>query len=70
MATGINTAVRNPASFGPRAGRLLSQTGLYVLLSLGAFLFLVPFAWMVSTALKEAGDVMKFPPEWIPQPVL
>ena len=46
------------------------QIILYGLMSLGAFLFLVPFAWMVSTALKEAGDVMKFPPEWIPQPIL
>ena len=70
MATGIATAARNPGNFRHRAGKLLAQTGLYVLLSLGAFLFLVPFVWMVSTALKEAGDVMKFPPEWIPQPVL
>ncbi len=46
------------------------QIALYGVMSLGAFLFLVPFVWMVSTALKEAGDVMKFPPEWIPQPVL
>ena len=52
------------------AGRAFQRLGTYGLLCLGAFLFTVPFVWMVSTALKEAGDVMKFPPEWIPQPVL
>ena len=62
------TGKRRPrqASFS----QYMSQTILYAVMSLGAFLFLIPFVWMVSTALKEAGDVMKFPPEWIPQPVL
>jgi len=29
---------------------------------------LVPFAWMLSTSLKEPGDVFVYPPQWIPQP--
>lgn len=28
-----------------------------------------PFAWMVSTSLKEPGAVFVWPPEWIPDPV-
>lgn len=28
---------------------------------------LVPFVWMVSAALKPAGDVLKIPMEWIPR---
>ncbi len=51
-------------------GPFTMRTLLYGIMSLGAFLFLIPFVWMISTALKEAGDVMKFPPEWIPQPIL
>lgn len=30
---------------------------------------LVPFAWMLSTSLKEPGDIFIYPPQWIPQPV-
>lgn len=45
------------------------HTTTYLLLTLGAFFLLIPFTWMVSTSLKEAGDVLKFPPEWIPDPV-
>jgi multiple sugar transport system permease protein len=42
----------------------------YVLLTLGAFLLMIPLVWMVSTSLKQPGDVLKFPPEWIPQPIV
>jgi multiple sugar transport system permease protein len=42
----------------------------YLLLSIGAFFLLIPFVWMISTSLKEPGDVLKFPPEWIPDPVV
>lgn len=30
---------------------------------------LVPFFWMVSTSLKEFGQVFLFPPVWIPDPI-
>jgi len=41
---------------------------LHVLLITGSFVMLVPFVWMVSTSLKEPGDVFVYPPQWIPQP--
>ncbi|MBA2123944.1 sugar ABC transporter permease [bacterium Unc6] len=31
---------------------------------------LVPFLWMLSTSLKEAGAVFTFPPQWIPSPIV
>ena len=34
----------------------------------GAVLFIVPFAWMVSTSLKIEAQAFVFPPEWIPSP--
>lgn len=40
----------------------------YATLLVGAFFLMIPFVWMVSTSLKEPGDVLKFPPEWIPDP--
>lgn len=38
----------------------------YVLLYGLAFIWLVPVAWMMSTALKPTPEVMSFTPQWIP----
>ncbi len=43
--------------------------GLHLLLITGSLVMLVPFAWMLSTSLKEPGDVFVYPPQWIPDPV-
>ena len=43
--------------------------GVHLLLIAGSVAMLVPFAWMLSTSLKEPGDVFIYPPQWIPQPV-
>jgi multiple sugar transport system permease protein len=42
---------------------------LHLLLITGSVVMLVPFAWMLSTSLKEPGDVFIYPPQWIPEPV-
>ena len=41
---------------------------IYGLLLIGGALFLLPFVWMISTSLKEPGDVFIYPPKWIPDP--
>lgn len=42
---------------------------VYVLLVvLGAF-FLFPFFWMITTSLKDLGDVYLMPPKWISWPI-
>jgi ABC-type glycerol-3-phosphate transport system permease component len=33
-----------------------------------AVIWLLPIAWVVSTSLKTAPDIVKLPPEWIPWP--
>ncbi|MDQ2942823.1 MAG: carbohydrate ABC transporter permease [Candidatus Dormibacteraeota bacterium] len=48
--------------------RSLAKLPIYLLLALGAVFALVPFVWMVSTALKTPGQLFKFPPEWVPNP--
>ena len=35
----------------------------------GAAVFLVPFAWMLSSSLKTEAQVFVFPPQWIPDPI-
>lgn len=38
----------------------------YLLLLCGAVTFLMPFIWMLSTSIKEPGEVFIYPPKWIP----
>lgn len=56
-----------------RAGRIWGERALALLVHLvligGATLVLIPLAWMLSTSLKDPGDVFLFPPRWIPSPV-
>lgn len=40
----------------------------FILLSLGAITMVLPFAWMISTSLKQANLVYTIPPQWIPNP--
>ncbi len=39
-----------------------------LVLALGAVVILIPFFWMLSTALKPANQTYIFPPVWIPSP--
>jgi ABC-type glycerol-3-phosphate transport system permease component len=52
-----------------RMGKAISHSITYFFLVMGAFLLMIPLVWMLSTSLKEPGDVLKYPPEWIPNPV-
>jgi len=35
-----------------------------------AIFFIGPFIWMISTSLKDAGNIFSIPPNWIPDPVI
>jgi multiple sugar transport system permease protein len=52
-----------------RRTKRVRHLGLHLLLLTGGVIMLVPFAWMLSTSLKEPGDVFLYPPQWIPDPV-
>ncbi len=47
-----------------RNGKILA----YILLTIGSFLVMLPFFWMISTSLKRPGTEFTFPIEWIPRP--
>jgi multiple sugar transport system permease protein len=38
----------------------------YIIVTLGAFISIIPFLWMLSTSLKTPSEVLLFPPKWIP----
>jgi multiple sugar transport system permease protein len=54
----------------PKSGNKLPHSITYILLIGLGFLFLIPFLWTVSTALKDNQDSFQFPPQWIPNPPL
>lgn len=39
---------------------------LHLVLLTGSAVFLMPFAWLVTTSLKEEDQIFKYPPIWIP----
>jgi multiple sugar transport system permease protein len=53
-----------------RLAKFLGSTLLHVILILVALSMIVPFVWMVSTSLKDFGQVFNLPPNWIPDPVV
>ena len=46
----------------------LGRVLVYLCLGVTGLSMLVPFAWMVSTSLKDEGSVFLFPLQWIPSP--
>jgi multiple sugar transport system permease protein len=39
---------------------------VYVVLIVGAALFVAPFAWMVTASLQDVGTIFRWPPSWVP----
>ncbi|MCD6384955.1 carbohydrate ABC transporter permease, partial [Candidatus Sumerlaeota bacterium] len=50
--------------------RIINVVMVHILLVAGAIVFLFPFLWMLSTALKPIDQVMTLPPRWVPKPIL
>lgn len=50
--------------------RLVRRTAIYATLVLFGLIFLLPFAWMVSTSVKPNDQVFVYPPQWLPNPIL
>ena len=55
---------------GYRVQNTLNYILIYAILIAGALVILAPLAWMISTSLKNRSAIFRFPPEWIPDPVL
>lgn len=55
-------------SLGVKTTKIVTQIFIYAVLIAGAFVLMIPFFWMISTSLKDEGNVWLFPPQWIPNP--
>ncbi|MBZ4665508.1 carbohydrate ABC transporter permease [Mahella sp.] len=51
-----------------RLHKTVANILVYVLITVVAVIVLIPFFWMISTALKADADIFAWPPELIPEP--
>ena len=49
-----------------QAEQVTQLSAAHVTLLIGSLLFLIPFAWLISTSLKPDDEQAAFPPVWIP----
>ncbi len=50
-----------------KRGKLLRRSVAFVLAAAGVIVYMLPVAWMLSTALKTRFEAVSFPPVWIPE---
>ena len=60
------STIRHSKKWDERYQRIMVHT----ILLLGALVVMFPIAWMISTSLKAPQQVKKFPPIWIPNPIV
>lgn len=53
-----------------RAAEAVRLAGVYAFLVLGSLVVLFPLFWMLSTSLKDPGNIYLDPPQWIPRPAV
>jgi multiple sugar transport system permease protein len=58
----LRSVTRNPQ----HASQTTRLSAAHMALLAGSFMFLVPFAWLISTSLKTDDEQAVFPPVWIP----
>lgn len=66
MATAAATSLRSKLQQN-RTRRKIGNVAAFVVASVIGLLFFIPFAWMVSTSLKDISEVYAFPPKFLPQ---
>ena len=49
---------------------IIKKIILYITLSVIAVFMAIPFLWMLSTSLKDPAAVFRYPPQWIPKPIV
>ncbi len=53
-----------------RVRSALVQVLAYIVVTAGAVILMIPFAWMLSSSLKAPEQIFIDPPQWIPDPIL
>jgi multiple sugar transport system permease protein len=58
------------ATHAPERKLPIGSAAIYVALTIGAFFAVMPFVYMVTTALKPPTQVYQYPIRWIPDPIM
>lgn len=68
VVTGLASRVliRQASRNAQHALQTTKLTAAHMTLLAGSFVFLIPFAWLISTSLKSDDEMAAFPPVWIP----
>jgi multiple sugar transport system permease protein len=61
-----NHVLRKNTRNAQHASQSTKLAAAHIALLAGSFLFLTPFAWLLSTSLKPDDEMAVFPPRWIP----
>ena len=51
-----------------RTRRVVNAVIVYLVLTCGAVVFLIPFFWQLTSALKTNAQIFVYPIEWVPKP--
>jgi len=68
MASVATKDVSGPVESTNRVSRLVAKILLYLAVTVGALVMVMPFAWMLLGSVKDLGQLYKVPPNWIPDP--
>jgi multiple sugar transport system permease protein len=72
MSALVNPRSNRTASATTRllVGRIGTRLFFHALMLIGCVIALTPFVWMISSSFKTAADVIAFPPDLIPNPII
>ena len=59
----------NKSNLNITLGRVIKKIFIYAALALAAFISLLPYYWMVSTAFKTESNIFRLPIQWFPNPI-
>jgi ABC-type glycerol-3-phosphate transport system permease component len=62
--------VRRRFGLGMAATHIIGHALIYIILTAGAIIALVPMAWTLSSSLKDTAHIFTFKVQWIPRPAL
>ncbi|MCX7047320.1 MAG: carbohydrate ABC transporter permease [Candidatus Sumerlaeota bacterium] len=64
----VTSAPKKGSSGAVNTVGVIGKIALYAVLLFFSFMYLFPFAWMLTTSIKDITQAMRMPPEWIPNP--
>jgi multiple sugar transport system permease protein len=66
----LTVARRRRWTIGMRAARTAGHGLLYLVLTAGAIIAIIPFLWTVSSSLKDSAHIFTLKIQWLPNPVV